>query len=262
MVVSVAVEKGGAGKTTTTGNLAAAIAATRPHRKVLCVDWDPQANLTRWLLPSFPEGAHIANVVIESARPHAAVHSTPWAFDVLAGHRELAGRIANAERDLQHFQLRQVLEPLRSSYDLILIDCPPKLDLLSINALAAADAVLLPVELGIFGADGLTNTLDAIARARQHLNAHLSVAGIVANKADLRTRHQGAVLAAVRRAATERHIELYDPPVPNSIVLAEACYHHVPIQHYKTRNNMARHCADVYTQLARQLLRAISGEAA
>lgn len=255
LVIAFAVEKGGAGKTTTTGNLAAAMAAARPKRRVLCVDWDPQANLTRWLMPAVPSGAHIAGVVSETIDTTAAIHPTPWGFDLLAGHRELATRTPAmmAHPETANYYLRQILAPVRDAYDVVFVDCPPKLDLLSINALAAADALVIPVELGIFGADGLNNTLDAVQRTKLHLNTHLAVTGIVANKADLRTRHQTSVLEAIVRAAGERGLRLFQPPIPDSVVLQEACFHHVPIQAYRTRNRMGRECIAAYAKIASQL---------
>lgn len=269
VVVSVAVEKGGAGKTTTVGNLAAALAEIKPKRRVLCLDWDPQANLTRWLLPEVPKDAHLASVVDQLTAasehvvdPHRAVHQTDWGFAILAGHRLLADRVAAVPRGMEYFILRQVLTPLRDDYDIVLIDCPPRLDVFSLNALAAADQLVIPIELGLFGAEGLSNTLDTVNMVRRHLNTRLSVAGIVATKADLRTRHQEAVLAAIRQAAAQRHLRFFEPPVPQSIVLPEACYNHVPIQYYRTRNMMARQCTDVYAKIARELLKVLREEVA
>lgn len=256
LVVAVAIEKGGAGKTTTVGNIAAALAAGRPKRRVLCVDWDPQANLTRWLLPELPPGAHIGNVIARTLPLQDAVHTTPWGFDVLAGHQDLAGRTLDImhEQETAQYRLREVLDSVRAGYDVVLVDCPPKLDILVVNALAAADALVIPMELSIFGADGLRNTQAAVKRAQQYLNPNLKLAGLVANRADLRTRHQEAVLNAMAAYARSQDIHLFEPAIPESVVLPEACYAHVPVRWYKTRNPMARACADAYGRIAQALL--------
>lgn len=213
-------QKGGVGKTTTEFHLARA--AVLGGLRILCIDIDPQANLTSILAKERPAGdqvgiadvlsprvnEEIRDVIVETIWPNVAL--VPTAGEALAAVRdELI--IAGPGRESR---LRTAVADVADDYDLILIDCPPSLDQLTINGLTAADKAVIIAQAGLFSADGLAALLNTINGVQQYYNADLEVAGIILNQFEERTtsgRYWADELAA---AAGARSLHLFDPPVP------------------------------------------------
>jgi chromosome partitioning protein len=229
-VLAVVNQKGGVGKTTTTINLAASLAAMK--RRVLVVDIDPQGNATT--------GAGIDKRACKRTTYHvllgetdvagARVHSQAGGFDIVPSNRELAGaEIEVVEMPGREMRLKNALAEAGTDgdagYDFVFIDCPPSLSLLTLNALCAADSVLIPMQCEYYALEGLSDLVQTIRKVRTHLNPRLEIEGL------LRTMYDGRNTLALNVAAElERHFgdRLYRTVVPRNVRLAEAPSHGVP----------------------------------
>jgi chromosome partitioning protein len=248
-VLAIANQKGGVGKTTTSINLAASLSKTR--RRVLLIDIDPQGNATMGSGVNKAECALTTyEVLIGEAPLEAAVRTLPEAgYDLLPAN----GRLSGAEVELVELagrerRLRSALEPVRARYDYILIDCPPALNLLTVNALVAADAVLIPMQCEYYALEGLSALLNTIDKVRAHLNPRLRIEGLLRTMFDPRNNLDNEVSAQLKQHFGER---LYRTIIPRNVRLAEAPSHGKPVIVY----DMKCAGAQAYLALAGEILR-------
>lgn len=203
-IIAIVNQKGGVGKTTTAINLGACLAVL--EKRVLIVDADPQANATSGLGIDPPAGQlTIYDSIIHSAPAGEAIVPTATPnLHILPSHIDLVG----AELELVQFpdreqRLKNILDPIRPAYDFILIDCMPSLGLLTVNALTAADSVLIPMQTEIYALEGLQKLRNTISMVREHLNPGLAIEGIVLTMFDSRLRLANMILEEVRTRVTD-----------------------------------------------------------
>ena len=221
--IACANQKGGVGKTTTVVNLASLLALSGD--RILLVDLDPQGNATSGLgidraslerssYDGIIDGLDLREAIVRGSAE--GVDVVPASIALAGAEVELAGVAARERR------LRRLLEPLADGYDHIFIDCPPSLGLLTVNALTAADAVLIPLQCEYYALEGLTQLLATIDLVRDHLNPRLAIDGVVLTMADGRTN-----LSADVEAEARRHLDgtVYDTVIPRSVRLSEAPSH-------------------------------------
>jgi len=244
-ILALANQKGGVGKTTTAVNLAACLAEA--GEPTLVVDLDPQANATSGL----GERANGTSSydLLAGRSIEETVHATRFGnLDLVPAKPDLAGAAVELpmEREGETF-LSRALAPARERYSFVFVDCPPSLGPLTVNALAAADRVLVPVQCEYYALEGLAQLLHSIELVRGRLNPRLAVAGMILTMVDGRTRLAADVAAEVRRHFGEL---VFDAVVPRSVRLAEAPSHGVPITEYD------RHSAgaDAYYRVASELV--------
>ena len=244
-IFALANQKGGVGKTTTAVNLAACLAEA--GERTLVVDLDPQANATSGL------GAHANGTssydLLDGASLREIVHRTRFAnLDLVPARPELAGAAVElARQENGDAFLAGPLAPAREAYSFVFIDCPPSLGPLTVNALAATDRVLVPVQCEYYALEGLTQLLHSIERIRARLNPRLALAGMLLTMADTRTRLSADVAAEVRRHFGDL---VFATVVPRNVRLAEAPSHGLPITVYDPHSAGA----DAYYRVASELV--------
>ncbi len=247
-VIAVANQKGGVGKTTTAVNVAACLAEA--GAPVILIDLDPQANATSGLGVTAPSAERSTYGLLagSASLDEVAVQSLIPALRVVPSCADLAGAVVElAAADDKEYALRDALHDRVGAYDYVFIDCPPSLGLLTVNALAAAGEVLVPVQAEYYALEGLAQLLDTIALVRERLNPALEVLGILVTMLDGRTRLGREVTVEVRAHLAEK---VFDTVVPRNVRLGEAPSHGVPISRYDPR------CAgcDAYFDLAQEVV--------
>ncbi len=243
-VLAVANQKGGVAKTTTVHALAAAM--VEQGRTVLCIDLDPQASLSFAMGVADEPDSSMYNVLVER-RPITEVLYESNGIDVAPAAIELAGAESRLlTRTGREFVLARALKTLRDEYDVVLLDCPPSLGTITINALTAADEVLIPLQAELLTLRGLAQLLATIDEVRMVTNPDLIVRGAIITMYDSRTRLGREVIAALRN---EHEIELLEPFVPKSVRVAEAPGRGLSVLGHAGRNP----AAEAYRALAAQL---------
>ena len=246
-IIAVTNQKGGVGKTTTAVNLSACVAAL--GKRVLLVDIDPQGNATSGLGKNDSDGATIYDVLIGEATAEEAVVETGFgSLDLIPTAIELAGaEIELVAVENREKLLKAALEPLRARYDYIFIDCPPSLSLLTLNALTAADSVLIPIQCEYYALEGVGQLVNTVKLMRRKLNPELAVEGILLTMFDGRTNLCAQVVQEVRNHFRD---EAFETMIPRNVRLSEAPSYGLPIHLYDARCSGAK----AYEALARELI--------
>ena len=247
-VVAIANQKGGVGKTTTGINLAASLVKTR--RRVLLIDLDPQGNATMGSGVDKERVSGGSYEVILGLDTIAQVRvTTDGGYDLVPANNHLSGaEVELVELDRRERRLRAAIEAVRGQYDFILIDCPPSLNLLTVNALTAADSIMIPMQCEYYALEGLTALMNTVRKVREALNPRLQIEGLLRTMFDPRNNLDNEVSAQLKEHFGDK---LYRTIIPRNVRLAEAPSHGKPVIAY----DMQSKGAQAYLALAGEMLR-------
>ena len=227
-IVAIANQKGGVGKTTTSINLAASLAAIQQH--VLLIDLDPQGNATMGCGIDKNALVHTTNdVLLRDCLAEQACLSTAGGFDLIPANGDLTvAEVSLMDQNHRETFLFKALQPIQSNYDYILIDCPPALNTLTINALVAADSVLIPMQCEYYALEGLAALLSTIEQVKSSVNPRLQLEGVLRTMYDMRNR----LCSDVSKQLLEHfNNKVYRTVIPRNVRLAEAPSHGLPAMH-------------------------------
>jgi len=246
-IIAVANQKGGVGKTTTAVNLAASVAAK--GKRVLLVDLDPQGNTTSGYGIMKRGLEHSTySVILGDDDIKNAIVKTKFSVDVLPSSTKLAGAAVELVMlEGRHAKLRGALNRVNDNYDFIFIDCPPALDLLTINALSAADTVLVPIQCEFFALEGLSELMNTIRLVKQHYNKYIDIEGVLLTMFDGRLNLTLQVVAEVKKYFPNK---VYKTTIPRNVRLSEAPSYGEPINFYDASSKGAK----AYAALADEFL--------
>lgn len=247
-VIAIANQKGGVGKTTTTVNLGASLAAS--EKRTLIIDCDPQANTTSALgFPKDPARRTLYQaLILGEPIERVTIDAQVDRLDLIPSDKNLVGAAVElVSVDDREYKLKGALQAVREKYDFVLIDCPPALDLLTLNALAASDAVLVPIQCEYLALEGVSELLDTLMRLRRTINPSLAIEGILLTMYDDRTSLSKQVAADLRSFFGS---QVFETIIPRNVRLAEAPSHGVPVIFYDMRSKGA----ESYIELAKEVV--------
>jgi chromosome partitioning protein len=247
-IIVIANQKGGVGKTTTAINLAASLAAA--ERTTLLVDTDPQSNATSGVGVVPPDGRTVYEVLVEGMDPKEVIIDTQMPFlSVLPSHINLVGaEIELVSRDQREYLMSNALKKIADQYEYVVIDCPPSLGLLTLNALTAADSVMIPVQCEYFALEGLGQLFNTINLVKKTLNPNLDIEGVLMTMFDSRLRLSNQIVEEVKRYFGDK---VFETVVSRNIRLSEAPSFGKPIILYDAVCSGTRN----YMELAREVMR-------
>ena len=247
-IIAVANQKGGVGKTTTSINLSAALAER--GQKVLLIDMDPQGNCTSGLGVERGKASTVYDLLINDVNVRACIYKNACeGVDIVPSTVDLAGaEIEMLDIDRHEFILKRKLRPIEDEYDFLIIDCPPSLNLLTVNALTTANSVLVPIQCEFYAMEGLTQLMHTIQLVQKKLNPSLEMEGVVFTMFDARTNLSQQVVDSVKQYLKDR---IYDTIIPRNVRLAEAPSHGLSILEYEPHSAGA----EAYRNLAGEVLK-------
>jgi len=248
-IISIANQKGGVGKTTTSINIAAIL--SKKGKKVLLIDTDPQGNATSGVGVNKEQEFSVYDVLVGEVEIEKTLQDTnvknlkvcPSNINLAGAEVELVSMMSREHR------LKEGLEQIRDEYDYIIIDCPPSLGLITLNAFTASDSVLIPVQCEYYALEGLGQLLNTINLVRKHLNKNLQVEGAVLTMYDIRTNLSNQVVKEVKKYFENK---VYKTVIPRNVKLSEAPSYGMPITIYDPKSKGAK----CYEKLVREILKA------